>query len=118
MSTIEPIGYDDLNTTADLATYFSRTYKAIDEAENRTQLDAIYEDVIGLVKFTYSLRWREKFGDVDADDYQKFVVTKYQKVSQMLNRRARELGSEPDFSEEWQAELGVHGSRIDRIVRE
>lgn len=108
----------NLNSHTDIAQYFSRTYKAIDESTSVEQLDAIYQETSELLKFSYDLKWSQRFGN-QADELQLFVADKMTKVIAMLNRRAGELNAKVSYRLPVTGAIGkVHGGRIDPITLE
>jgi hypothetical protein len=121
-------GPNDLSSITDISQHFSRTYKAIDDAQSTQTLDEISKQCQELINFASSLSWSQKFGTA-ADEMQALVVSKSAKVEAMLNRRAKELGSPSRFmattgnisdpaSTMPGQETGIHGSRIDPVFLE
>jgi len=119
MSIIDESGAaEPMNSQTDVAQFFSRLYKTIEESDSQQQLDSCYDELLRVLNSSYDLKWAQKFGSA-ADEMQMFVVEKYGRAAQMLNRKAGELDLKARYPESPANQpRNIHGGRIDPIVVE
>jgi hypothetical protein len=90
--------YGAVESAADLDRIFAAIRADVAVAETRADLTRLYRRAGYLVTLTYSRPWRTRFGDglpaLRKESEHEFAAT-----AQAINRRAAEIGTEPDYAD-------------------
>jgi hypothetical protein len=92
--------YGEVENKSDIKHIFSLINKDISHAKSRDDLTELYRRAGYLITLTYAPSWHKKFGD-EADDFREVAGQEFRKTAHHINARAKTVGTEADYDEEW-----------------
>ena len=92
--------YGEINNKTELKQVFSDIRHGIDEADSRSALTELYKRAGYLIALSHAPSWEKKFGD-EVSAVRKAAEHEFSTTARQINRRARQIGTEPDYDERW-----------------
>lgn len=92
--------YGEIDSKTDLKNVFKEIRHDVDEARSREGLTELYKRAGYLITLTHAPSWKEKFGD-EAEQLRSLAREEFASTARKINRRAKEIGTEPDYDEKW-----------------
>jgi hypothetical protein len=92
--------YGEIDSKTDLKNVFKEIRHDVDEARSREGLTELHKRAGYLITLTHAPSWKEKFGD-EAEELRKAAEKEFASTARKINRRAKEIGTEPDYDEKW-----------------
>jgi hypothetical protein len=92
--------YGEIDSKADLTRVFRAIRRDVDEAGSRPSLTELYKRAGYLITLTYAPSWEDKFG-ARAPLLRKAGQDEFRKTVKKINKRAKQVGTEPDYDETW-----------------
>jgi hypothetical protein len=92
--------YGAVNNKTDLKQVFVDIRHDIQEADSRPALTELYKRAGYLITLSYAPSWEEKFGH-EAHALRTLAEEEFATTARQVNRRAKQIGTEPDYDEEW-----------------
>lgn len=92
--------YGEINNKTDLKRVFSDIRHGVDEADSRPNLTELYKRAGYLITLSHAPSWKKKFGH-EAEEYRKTAENEFATTACQINRRAQQIGTEPDYDEQW-----------------
>lgn len=92
--------YGEIETKADMKEVFEDIRRDVDDAKTRATLTELYRRAGYLITLTYAPSWQSKFGQ-DVQALRKLGRDEFHKTARRINRKAEEIGAEPDYDEDW-----------------
>jgi hypothetical protein len=100
--------YSEINSQTDLQNVFSAIRCDVAGAGSRPALTELYKRAGYLITLLHAPSWEKKFGPAAA--VRKIAEHEFSITAQRINRRARQIGTEPDYDETW-AQRGAKEKR-------
>lgn len=92
--------YDEIDNKTDLREVFKDIRKDVNNAKDRPALTELYRRAGYLITLSYAPSWREKFrGELTA--IRQTAEEEFAKTAREINRRAKKVGTDADYDEEW-----------------
>ena len=98
-ATAEPI-YGEVNSRTGMRQVFRAIRRDVATARSRPRLTELHKRAGYLITLTYAPSWKEKFGR-KVGTLRQVGEEEFGRTARRINRRAREIGTEPDFDETW-----------------
>src|SRR5262247_4156779 len=92
--------YREINNKTELKQVFSAIRHEVNEVDSRPALTELYKRAGYLITLSYAPSWEKKFGD-KASEVRKVAETEFATTARQINRRAKRVGTEPDYDEHW-----------------
>ncbi len=92
--------YGEVNSKTGLKKVFTDIRRDIGSAGSRPTLTELYKRAGYLITLTYAPSWEKKFGR-QAGSLRKIGQEEFRKTAKKINSRAKKIGAEADFDEEW-----------------
>lgn len=92
--------YGEVNNKTSLMKVFRAIRGEVDEAHSRPALTELYKRAGYLITLTHAPSWKERFGS-SAEELRETGKEEFRKTAKRINRRARQIGTEPDYDETW-----------------
>ena len=92
--------YGEVNSEKDLKDIFEAIRRDVERADARDELTELYRRAGYLITLTRAPSWRKKFGD-KAEELRRLAEEEFTRTARVINRRAAEIGTEPDYDEIW-----------------
>jgi hypothetical protein len=92
--------YGEVNSMTGLRKIFAEIRRDVREAKSRPALTELYRRAGYLITLTHAPSWEKKFGK-DATKLRAVGEEEFRKTAHAINRRAAQIGTEPDFDETW-----------------
>jgi hypothetical protein len=92
--------YGEVESKTDLRNVFTAIRGDVDQAVSREALTELYRRAGYLITLTHAPSWQKKFGD-EADELRQVAEDEFARTARQINRRARAIGTEPDYDEKW-----------------
>ena len=92
--------YGEVHNKTDLEDIFLKIRKDVDDATVRSGLTELYRRAGYLITLTHAPSWEEKCGR-DAASLRKTAESEFATTARAINRKAREIGTEDDYDEQW-----------------
>ena len=92
--------YGEVDSKTDLKQIFLDIRRDVNSAKSRSALTELYKRAGYLITLTQAPSWQEKFGS-EADDFRAVAEEEFSITARKINRRAREIGTDPDYDEHW-----------------
>jgi hypothetical protein len=92
--------YGEVHNQTDLKKIFTAIRHDIDTADSRSALTELYKRAGYLITLSHAPSWQTKFGD-EASTLRSLAKDEFATTARKINRRAKELGTEPDYDESW-----------------
>jgi hypothetical protein len=99
MSTDQHV-YGEINGSTDMKKVFTAIRRDVDDAGSRPALTELYRRAGYLITLTHAPAWAEKFGR-KIRRMRAVGEVEFRRTANKINRRARELGAEANFDDEW-----------------
>jgi hypothetical protein len=96
----DPHIYDEVNSQTGLKRVFREIRHDIDGAKSRPGLTELYKRAGYLITLTHAPSWEEKWGK-QATTLRGVAQKEFTTTARRINRRARQIGAEPDYDEKW-----------------
>jgi len=97
--------YGKINNQTDLQKVFSAIRRDVEGADSRPALTELYKRAGYLITLIHAPSWEKKFGP-EAAAVRKTAEHEFSATVQQINRRARQIGTEPDYDETWGEQTG------------
>ena|SRR5437899_2253777 len=92
--------YGEVDNKTDMRTVFHEIRNDVEEAKSRRTLTELHRRAGYLITLTYAPSWEEKFG-ARAEALREVAREEFARTARGINRRAKEIGVEPDYAETW-----------------
>jgi type II secretory pathway component PulJ len=92
--------YGEVDNEADLQRIYAAMRRDIAHAATREELTKLYRRAEYLITLTYSPAWRKKFG-AKVEKLRQVAQSEFTATARAANKRAAEIGTEPDYDETW-----------------
>ena len=92
--------YGEVNSKTGLKRVFQEIRHDIDTARSRPGLTELYKRAGYLITLTHAPSWETKFGR-EAPRLRRVAEEQFGSTARKINRRARQIGTEPDYDEKW-----------------
>jgi hypothetical protein len=92
--------YGEVNNKTDLKKIFTEIRHDIDTAGSRPALTELYKRAGYLITLSHAPSWQTKFGD-EASVLRSLGEDEFATTARKINRRAKQVGTEPDYDETW-----------------
>src|SRR6266513_6204718 len=92
--------YGEVNSQTDLKKIFTEIRQDIDKAKSRPDLTELYKRAGYLITLTHAPSWEEKWGK-EATKLRGVAQKEFTTTAKRINRRARQIGAEPNYDEKW-----------------
>lgn len=96
----EPHDKDDINPRTDLRGTFREIRDLVDKALTKEDLTELYKRSVYMILMTHSSPLDDK-ADKELKRKRETTEKEFGRVVRMLNRRAKKIGVEADYSEDW-----------------
>jgi uncharacterized protein YegL len=103
----EPHDKDDVNPRTDLRGTFKEIREDIEKAESKENLTELYKRAVYMILMTHSSPIDDKL-DRELKRKRETTEREFARAVRMINRRAKKLGMEPDYNEDWKT-LATNG---------
>src|SRR5262245_60529675 len=97
--------YGKINSQTDLQKVFSAIRRDVEGADSRPALTELYKRAGYLITLSHAPSWEKKFGP-EAAAVRKTAGHEFSATVQQINRRARQISTEPDYDETWGEQAG------------
>src|SRR4051812_21369072 len=92
--------YGKVDNKTDYRRVFRAIRRDVEDAKSRDELTELYRRAGYLITLTYAPAWKQKFGS-EVDDLRAVGEEEFARTARAINRRAKEIGTEPDYDEIW-----------------
>ncbi|MEA2513678.1 MAG: hypothetical protein QOJ59_3165 [Thermomicrobiales bacterium] len=92
--------YGEVDNVRDLREIFGKIRHDVERADSRDELTELYRRAGYLVTLSFAPAWKKKFGD-QIDEIRRVAEEEFAKTARAINKRAEEIGTEPDYDEKW-----------------
>jgi hypothetical protein len=92
--------YGEIDNKTDMEEVFLAIRRDVDQAGSRAALTELYKRAGYLITLTHAASWETKFGQ-DVQTLRKVGEEEFRKTARKINRRAKQIGTESDYDEEW-----------------
>lgn len=92
--------YGEVYNKTDLRKIFTAIRHDIDNASSRPALTELYKRAGYLIALSHAPSWQTKFGD-EASALRTLAEDEFTTTVRKINRRAKQVGAEPDYDEIW-----------------
>jgi hypothetical protein len=96
----DPHIYGEVNSQTGLKQVFREIRQDIDGANSRPALTELHKRAGYLITLTHAPSWEEKWG-TKAMHLREIAKKEFTTTARKVNRRARQIGEEADYSEHW-----------------
>ena len=100
MLTREPHDKNDVNPRTDLRGTFREIRSDIEKAQSKEELTELYKRSVYMILMTHSSPLDEKL-DRELKMKREITEKEFARSVRMINRRAKKIGVEADYSEDW-----------------
>jgi hypothetical protein len=90
----------EIHDRTDLRRTFSEIREALDKATSREDLTELYKQTVYMILMTHSSPLNEK--DREMKRRRETAEREFARTVRTINRRAKKLGVEADYSEDWE----------------
>jgi len=97
---------NQIGSQQDIMMIFNEIEQEVDSAENRPTLTELYKRAGYLVTLTQEPSWTRRLNPNDAEKIQQAAETEFEKTANLINDRARTIGTSPDYDDVW-GEVGT-----------
>jgi hypothetical protein len=97
----------DVNPRTDLLGTFRELRENVEKAQSKEELTELYKRSIYMILMTHSTPVNEKF-DKDVRRRRETTEREFARTVRMINQRAKKLGVEADYNENWES-LATNG---------
>jgi len=94
--------YGEVNSKTGMKRVFTDIRHDVDAAQSRPGLTELYKRAGYMITLTYAPSWGEKFGRAAAA-LRRVGQDEFRKTAHKINRRAKAIGTDPDYDEKWGA---------------
>lgn len=108
----EPHDKNDVNPRTDLRGTFREIRDRVDTASTKEELTELYKRSVYMILMTHSSPLDEK-ADKEIKRKRETTEKEFSRVVRMLNRRAKKIGVEPEYSEDWKS-LSTNGYETEK----
>jgi hypothetical protein len=105
----------EVNNATDLRNTFWAIRTEVERTATREDLTRLYRRAGVLVTLTSSPPWRKKFGST-VDDLRRVAEAEFTNTVRVINHRAAEIGTEPDYDETWGGEERHAYGEVDNVA--
>jgi len=92
--------YGEVGSKTGLKHVFLDIRRNVEAAKSRPALTELYKRAGYLITLSYAPSWEEKFGK-GAAKLRQAAKQEFTTTARKINRRAREIGTDPDYDEKW-----------------
>ena len=92
--------YGAVDNASDLRKIFAAIRDDVAQAKTREELTKLFRRAEYLIKLTYSPAWQKKF-DSKVEELRQAAQSEFSTTARTINKRAAEIGTEPDYDETW-----------------
>jgi len=103
----EPHDKDDVNPRTDLRGTFKEIRDDIDKAQTKENLTELYKRAVYMILMTHSSPVDDK-QDRELKRKREAAEREFARAVRMINQRAKKLGLEADYNEDWES-LSTNG---------
>jgi hypothetical protein len=94
--------YGEVNSPTGLKRIFQEIRHEIDAVHSRPDLTELYKRAGYLITLTHAPSWEAKWGP-EADKLREVAKKEFATTARKINRRARQIGADPDYADNWEA---------------
>jgi hypothetical protein len=91
---------DEIHDRTDLRRTFREIREALEKAESREDLTELYKQTVYMILMTHSSPLNEK--DKDMKRRREITEREFGRTVHMINHRAKKIGVEADYDEDWE----------------
>ena len=95
--------YREVKNKSDLKKVFLGIRHDLATAHSRPALTELYKRAGYLITLTHTPAWEEKFGK-EVAELRQVARKEFATTARQINRRAKQLGTEADYDEQWGSE--------------
>jgi hypothetical protein len=92
--------YGEVRSKTGMRRVFTEIRRDVQDARSRPALTELYKRAGYLITLTHAPSWHEKFGR-EAAGLREVGREEFRKTARKINRRAEQIGTEPDFDDTW-----------------
>jgi len=92
--------YGEVDNKTDYKSIFRAIRRDVEGAKSREELTELYRRAGYLITLTHAPAWKMKFGP-EVEDLRSVGEEEFARTARAINRRAKEIGTEPDYDEIW-----------------
>jgi hypothetical protein len=92
--------YGEVNSKTGMRRVFTGIRRDVTNASSRPALTELYRRAGYMITLTHAPSWDEKFGR-NARTLRRVGEDEFRKTAQKINRRARAIGTDADYDENW-----------------
>lgn len=87
-----------IESISDMKQVYADIRGEIPEARSRRKLSTIYRQALSVITHSHTATWEKKYGDL-LPKLRATAEKEFTKTIKLLNKRAKALGTEPDYDE-------------------
>jgi len=91
---------DEIHDRTDLRRTFQEIREALEKAATREDLAELYQQTVYMILMTHSSPLNEK--DREMKSRRETTEREFARTVRMINRRAKKIGVEADYNEDWE----------------
>lgn len=89
-----------IESITDMKHVYADIRAGVPDAGSRRQLTTLYRQASSVITHSFAPTWKKKYGD-KLPGLRKTAESEFRKTARAINRRAKQLGTDADYDEEY-----------------